>query len=76
MRLSLHIPSQAQRASHSNTVIPSDSSQTVCQVEIDAADSTAQDMLQDSDSEGEEDAEDEGEDSWDLCDDGVSLPHY
>ena len=44
----------------------------VCQAEIDAADSTAQDMLQDSDSEGEGDDEGEGEDSWDLDDDGAS----
>jgi hypothetical protein len=44
-------------------------------VEIDAADSTAQDMLQDSDSEGEEDDEGEGEDSWDLGDDGLVVAY-
>jgi hypothetical protein len=52
--------------------------QPVCQVELDAADSTAQNMLQDSDSEGGQDDEDEGEDedegSWDLNDDGESCP--
>ena len=57
--------------------MPGDSSPPlplVCEVEIEAADSTAQDMLQDSDSE-DEDNEDEGEDSWDLNDDGEPRPH-
>jgi hypothetical protein len=75
--LLLRIPSQAQCGSHSSNDVPSNSPQTiapVCQVEIDAADSTAQDMLQDSDSEEDED-EDEGGESWDLDDDGVSRPH-
>ncbi|KIM75214.1 hypothetical protein PILCRDRAFT_49321, partial [Piloderma croceum F 1598] len=73
--LSLRIPSRDEHASHFSNV-SSNSSQTIppicCQAEIDAADSTAQDMLQDSDSEGEEDDEGEGEDSWDLDDDGAS----
>jgi len=73
--LLLRIPSQAQCGSNSSNDVPSNSPQTVCQVEIDAADSTAQDMLQDSDSEEDDEDEDEGGESWDLGDDGVSLPH-
>jgi hypothetical protein len=45
--------------------------QRASEIEIDAADSTAQDMLRDSDSEDDEDEEEEeGDDPWDLEDDG------
>ena len=57
--------------------MPGDSSPPlppVCEVEIAATDSTAQDMLQDLDSE-DENNEDEGEDSCDLNDDGEPRPH-
>jgi hypothetical protein len=77
--LSLRIPPQARHTSPSlsGDHLAGNSPQTippVCQVELDAADSTAQNMLQDSDSEGEQDDEDEDEGSWDLNDDGES-PH-
>jgi hypothetical protein len=75
----LRIPSQARHTSPllSGNHLLSNSPQAippVCQVELDAADSTAQNMLQDSDSEGEQDNEDEDEGSWDLDDDGESCP--
>jgi hypothetical protein len=78
--LSLRIPPQARHASPSPSGdhLPGNSPQAippVCQVELDATDSTAQNMLQDSDSEGEQDDEDEDEGSWDLNDDGESCPH-
>jgi hypothetical protein len=52
--LLLHIPSQARRGSHSGDDVPSNFPRTitpVCQVEIDTADSTAQDIFQNSDSD-------------------------
>ena len=79
--LSLRIPPQARHISplpSPSSHLPSSSPQTsplVCQVELDAADSTAQNMLQDLDSEEEEDDENEEEDSWDLNKDGESCSH-